>query len=473
MIGRETEARQLEDLYDSGKAELVAVYGRRRIGKTYLINEVFGNRFTFKHTGLSPAEETPAGAMRKQLSQFYLSLQEYGAEKTRTPKNWQEAFFMLRMLLEEKDNGGRQVVFIDELPWLDTKRSGFITGFESFWNGWGSARSNLMVVVCGSATSWMHDNVINNHGGLYGRVTYEINLRQFSLAETEQFFNSKGISFSRYDIAQSYMITGGIPFYLGYFNRSLSLPQNIDRMFFCKDSPLKDEYRRLFSSVFANPGEMMAIVGQLAKRKPGYTRKELLTILKKTDGGNLSSNLRTLEASDFIVRYVPFGGDGRQVHYKLTDPFCIFYLKFMAGKDSDRLGDGYWEEGIDSQEIVSWRGLAFENVCFRHVEQIKKSLQIEGVRTKESAWTTDDAQIDMLIDRADNVVNLCEIKYYSDMFTVNKEYHMSMMHRKNILSDSIPRTKTVRNTLITTFGLKKNEYSGIFSNVITLDDLFS
>ena len=476
MIGRKKERNELEDLYDSGKAELVAIFGRRRVGKTYLINEVFGDRFAFKHTGLSPVEISGTGMLKAQLDHFYLSLKDYGLINAKKPENWLEAFFLLRTLLKQKDTGERQVVFIDELPWLDTQRSGFITGFESFWNGWGASRNNLMVIVCGSATSWMMDRLINNYGGLYGRVTSEIYIAPFSLREVELFFEERGIGLSRYDIVGSYMAVGGIPFYLGYFNRQLSLAQNLDQLFFKPHARLKDEYRRLFASTFINADKIMAIVGILGKKRSGYTRKKIAEKLKVPNNGKLSEELHALISNGFVAQYVPFGYSGKQVHYKLTDPFCLFYIHFM--KNINNSSSRFWEENLSSGQVVSWKGYAFENVCFNHISSIKSALSINGINSNESAWFftgekgEDGAQIDMLIDRADNIVNLCEMKYYSDVFDVDKELYMKMLHRKRMLEEKIPARKTVINTLITTFGITKNEYGNIFSNVITLDDLF-
>ena len=476
MIGRKKEAKELDDLYSSSKAELVAIYGRRRVGKTYLVNEVFGDRFAFKHTGLSPAEIKGTGVLRAQLDHFYLSLKEYGLTGEKRPSDWLEAFFLLRKLLRQKDDGNRQIVFIDELPWLDTPRSGFITGFESFWNGWGNSRHNLMVIVCGSATSWMKDKLINNYGGLYGRVTYEIRLSPFNFYETELFFKEKGVNFSRYDIAESYMIIGGIPYYLGYFNRSLSLAQNIDEIFFKEHAKLENEYNRLFNSIFTNPEHIKAIVELLGKKRMGYTKGEIANKLGVSNNGDLTKSLNALEASDFIIRYVPFGYSGKLIHYKLIDPFCLFHIHFMIAKGD--CSAKYWSENLSSQQIVSWKGFAFENVCFQHIEQIKSALSISGISSSLSAWSPkgddgkDGTQIDMLINRADNIVNLCEIKYYGDTFSVDKKLYMAMIHRINMLEQALPAKKSVRSTLITTYGIKRNEYSNIFTNVITLDDLY-
>lgn len=476
MIGRKKEQQELDELYNSGRPELVAIYGRRRVGKTYLVNESFGNCFAFKHTGLSPSEIKGKGMLSAQLDQFYLSLKDYGLEEGDKPGDWLEAFYLLRTLLQQKDNGMRQVVFIDELPWLDSARSGFITGFEAFWNGWGSARKNLMVVVCGSASSWMRDKLINNYGGLYGRVTHEIYLHPFDLSETKQYFESKGVEFSKYDIVESYMIVGGIPFYLDHFRRQLSVAQNIDEMFFRPHAVLHNEYDRLFNSVFMSPERVKKTVELLAARRMGFTRNEISEKLGISNNGQLSKDLEALISSDFVVKYVPFGYSGKQEHYKLIDPFCIFYIHFL--KKNKRISSSYWEEMHNSNEIVSWRGYAFENVCFNHVHKIKTALSVAGVHSVESAWSPrgengkDGMQMDMLIDRADNIINLCEIKYYSDKVVVDKKLYMTMIHRKNVLEQMVSHKKAVRNTLITTYGINKNEYTGVFSNVITMDDLF-
>ena len=475
MIGRKRETKELNRLYDSGRAELVAIYGRRRVGKTYLVDETFEGRITFKHAGLSPADEDAKGLLRAQLNHFYNSLILHGMDSCKKPENWLDAFLLLEQYLQKIDNGSRQLVFLDELPWLDSSRSGFLRAFEGFWNTWGCHRKNLMVVVCGSANSWVLDKLINNHGGLYGRVTYEIKLSAFTLRECEEFYRSREVQFSRYDIVQSYMIFGGIPYYLGYMDRELSLAQNVDILFFARNAVLKNEYDRLFESVFTNPEAIKSIVELLYTRNSGFTRKEITENLRITDGGTLSKNLNALLASDFIVKYVPFGMSKRDEHYKLTDPFCMFYLHFV--KHQEKTNEKYWQQNTVSPSIVSWRGFAFENVCFNHIEQIKHALGISGVITTHSAWSKKDddkdgAQIDLLIERSDNVINMCEIKFTSNDFVVDKSYYRVLLSRPEMLLEMVSPKISIRSTLITTYGLKHNEYSGVFTNVITLDDLF-
>lgn len=478
MIGRSAEIRRLKELYNSDSAELVAVHGRRRVGKTYLINETFKGKLVFRHAGLSPIEmdgvqgESP---LRKQLKHFYNSLLLHGMKKSRCPDNWLDAFLMLEMFLSSKDDGKRMVVFLDELPWMDTQRSGFITAFEGFWNTWACYHDNLMVIVCGSATSWITDKLINNHGGLYDRVTYEIKLEPFSLKECEEFFRKKKVKISRYDIIGSYMIVGGIPYYLKYFEKGLSLAQNIDRMFFGTNAVLKNEYDRLFTSAFDNPEMMKAVVEFLSTKNIGFTRGEISENTGYTKGGTLSSALKALEVSGFIMRYAPYGKGRRSEYYKLLDPFCIFYLKFV--KNHEAIADSFWQQNISSQEVVSWRGFAFENVCFSHIKQIKMALGISGVSTKQSVWykksdDKDGTQVDLIIERKDNIVNMCEIKYYSKIFSNDKAYHDKLVDRQSMLEEVIPKGMVVHSTLITTYGLKYNEYSGDFDSVISMEELF-
>lgn len=466
MIGREKERQELENLYKSSKAEFVALYGRRRVGKTFLISQTFAGRITFEHTGLY----APADGTRDQLKQFYFSLLRQGMERSHIPHDWLEAFFMLEMLLEAEGNEEKIIVFLDELPWLDTPRSGFLTALEGFWNNWGCKKSNLLLIVSGSATSWILNSLINNHGGLYNRVTHEIKLEPFTLRECKEFLEYKNVKLSDYDIVQAYMILGGIPYYLEYFSKEMSLAQNIDNLFFNKTAILKFEFERLFASTFRNPSPLMAIVRMLKKRSMGYTRNEIAEELKRTNNGQFSKDLMTLEESSFILKYVPFGKKNEK-YYKLIDPFCLFYLNFVENKEN--LNEEFWKENVDSHSIITWRGLAFENVCFNHIDEIKRALGISGVRTSCSAWADSDTQIDLLIMRNDNIVNMCELKFYNTEFTISKTYYEILKEREVILSEHIPRRMAIHNTLITTFGLKYNNYSTVFNNIITLNDLFT
>lgn len=480
MIGRREEIKQLTALYENDSAEFVALYGRRRVGKTFLISELFREKMTFRHSGLSPMDDRYAkengkkSRTKDQLKHFYRSMLSAGLKKSRQPATWLDAFYMLEDFLEEKDNGtDRLLIFLDEIQWLDTPRSGFLTGLEAFWNGWACHKHNIMLIVCGSSTSWILDKLIHNHGGLYGRVTCQINLRPFTLCECEAFFRSRDIEMSRYDITQAYMMVGGIPYYLNYFQKEFSLAQNINAMFFEEYAPLKNEYDDLFASLFGNPEEMKSIISALSRKNAGFTRQELLKKTGIADGGVFSQFLKALVTGTFIRKYCPFGAGKSEERYKLTDPFCLFWLKF--GKEKRRVD---WQNLADTQPVTVWSGYAFENVCWNHIKQIKQALGISGVSTEETLWyqkggkETEGSQIDLLISRKDHVIHLCEMKFYNDEYVQNKEEHLKLMRRRNLLLKLIPKRASVHNTLITTYGRRNNAYAGDYIHTLTLDDLF-
>lgn len=475
IIGRKREIEELEKLYDRSTPEFVAIYGRRRVGKTYLVKELFKDRLTFWHTGLSPYDRDRKYLLRDQLQAFFYSLQDYGLTGETCPTSWLEAFRLLEKLLVQKDDGKRMLVFIDELPWMDTARSRFIPAFEHFWNGWAVKHDNIMLIVCGSATTWMTDNVINNKGGLYNRLNKEIRLSPFTLSECEDYFRYQEISMSRYEIVQAYMVFGGIPHYLSLFDKRFSLPQNIDALLFNRNAELQNEFNRLFGSLFKNSDDCKKVVRLLAMRRSGYTREEILKVTKIKDGGGATDILRGLEASEFIKSYYPFG-QPRHVHYRLCDHFCMFYLHFIdkASKPEEQ----FWQNNYMSAKLSSWRGYAFEEVCFNHIMQIKAALGISGISSKESSWIARDAngkplsQMDLIIERADNNVNLCEIKFYGTTFEIDKKYDVVLRDRIQRLISKLSTRQTVKLTTITTFGLKHNEYSGQVQSSIVLDDLF-
>ena len=474
IIGRQLEREELQRIYDAEGSKFVAVYGRRRVGKTFLIKEHFKDKLTFWHTGLSPYDRDKKFLLRDQLQAFHYSLQDYGLQGEACPKSWLEAFRLLQKLLKQKNDGTRQVVFIDELPWMDTARSRFIPAFEHFWNGWAAKQDNVVLIVCGSATSWMEDNLINNKGGLYNRLTHEIKLSPFTLAECEQFFKAKQMAMSRYEIAQIYMVFGGIPHYLDLFEKGFSTPQNIDRILFGKNAKLRNEFDRLFGSLFKNTEDYIAVVRLLAKRRSGYTRQEILQKTGLKQGGGLTLILKGLIESDFITNYIPFA-EKRHEKYRLVDPYCLFYLNFIDQQPS--FDPQYWQKNYNSPRLNAWRGYAFEELCFSHIEKIKQKLGISGVNSTESSWIVSNdgkqlMQIDMLINRSDNIINLCEIKFYSSPFTIDKQYDAVLRARVQQLIEIVPKKQTVHLTIIATFGLKTNEYSGQVQSVVTLNDLF-
>lgn len=477
IIGRKNEIEELERLYQSDRPEFVAIYGRRRVGKTFLIKQALKGRITFQHTGVSPVDqEGEKSRMKMQLESFYYSLLSHGLEGFKKPTSWMEAFFQLEQLLVKLDDGGRQVVFIDELPWMDTPRSGFLPAFESFWNGWCSSRDNLMLVVCGSATSWILGHLSRNHGGLYGRLTDEIKLAPFTLKECEDYFSGEGIEMSRYDIVQSYMVFGGIPYYLSYFKKGLSFEGNTDKILFGKTPRLKDEFNRLFNAIFNNPEDCKKIVRLLATRHSGFSREEIATITGIPFGGGLTDTLKALVESDFVLRYVPYDKPRKTECYKLIDNFCLFWLKYVE----PNTGNGrFMTDNITSDIMKSWRGFAFEEVCWQHIAQIKRALEIGGVKSSVSAWSIagnedkEGAQIDLLIIRDDNVVNLCEMKFSGDTYNISKEEETKLRNRIDVLKATLISKQTVHLTMITTYGVAYGKHSGIVQKQVLMDDLFA
>ncbi len=475
IIGRCHEKNELKELYQSGKSEFIIVQGRRRVGKTFLVRETFADKFTFYHTGLSPYEmgHTNDNLKKMQLANFYSTLLRYGYAGS-MPGDWLAAFDALIALLEAKPREERLVVFIDELPWMDTPRSGFITAFEHFWNGWGAGKHNLMLIVCGSSTSWITDKIINSKGGLYNRATYEIQVNPFNLKECEEFFRSRDIMFDRYDQLQAYMFTGGIPYYLSMFRKGWSLARNIDNLCFGEGAKLKDEFNRLFHSLFTNADDCIKIVRLLGKKREGYTRQEIAQMTKLPYGGGLTLTLKSLVESRFISIYTFLGDSVRNRRYRLSDCFCLFYLSFMDKNKSSN--PRFWQDNLLSPKLNAWRGFAFENVCFNHIKQIKTTLGVQGVHTEESPWRTTNsdsgAQIDMVINRADRVINLCEIKFSSNEFTIDKAYDKVLRNKIEMFLNEMKERKTILLTFITTYGIAKNEYSGRVQNIIEMDDLF-
>lgn len=470
IIGRKEEQQILRSAVQSENSEFVAVYGRRRVGKTYLIRETFGYKFTFQHTGLAK------GNTKEQLFSFAISLRDAGYDDCPIPKSWLEAFSLLSTYLKNSTDE-KKIVFLDELPWMDTPRSNFISAFEHFWNGWASARKDIVLIICGSATSWIINKVINDHGGLHNRVTKQIALQPFTLKECEMFAQSKGLEMSRHQLAECYMVFGGIPYYWSLLEKGLSLAQNIDKIIFAKNGKLSNEFNQLYASLFKSPEQYIDIVTALGKKKAGMTREEIIAATDKYSNGALSKVLDELEYCGFIRKYNGFDKKSKQAIYQLIDNYTLFYFKFIQQNENN--DEHFWSASIDSAMHRAWSGLAFERLCMAHTQQIKAALGIAGVLSNVYSWrkeadeTSDGAQIDLLIDRKDQVVNLCEMKYSLSEFVIDAEYEQKLRNKKSAFINATNTRKAVHLTMVTTFGIKANAHSGIVQNEITLEDLFS
>ena len=468
IIGRKPEIKRLNEYVKSEKAELLAVYGRRRIGKTFLIKQFFNEKFTFYFSGAENASK------KQQLFNFATALNKYSRVENPVADNWQSAFVQLEQYLRKVKTKGRKVIFIDELPWLDNAKSGFLSAFEYFWNTFASSQKDIFLVICGSATSWIMNKIIKNRGGLHNRVTRQIRLEPFTLYETEQFLKSKKIVLSRFQIAECYMILGGIPYYLEQFEKPLSLSQNIDNLFFNKSSVLQDEYLKLYASLFKSPEKYMQIIEALAKKRKGLTRDEIVKFSNISNGGGLTKMLEELELCGFISINNNFTTKKNLQIYQLTDFYSLFYLNFIKNKKGTN--SNYWSSLIDNTTHKAWTGYSFELLCQTHISQIKKALSIGGVISYTSGWRSKDAesgaQIDLLIDRNDNIINLCEMKYANKEFVITKSYDENLRNKRGVFIEESNTKKTVHITMVTTYGVKHNEYRNNIQSEVLLDDLF-
>jgi AAA+ ATPase superfamily predicted ATPase len=468
IIGRKTEMNRLNEYLNSEKAELVVVYGRRRVGKTFLIKQFFNEKFAFYFSGAENASK------KQQLFNFTTALNKYSGKENPIVNDWQNAFIQLEHYLRSRKARGRKIIFIDELPWLDNAKSGFLSAFEYFWNTFASSQKDIFLVICGSATSWILNNIIKNRGGLHNRVTRQIALEPFTLNETEQFLKSKKIRLSRFQIAECYMILGGIPYYLEHLEKSLSLSQNIDNLFFKRNAVLRDEYSKLYASLFKSPKKHIQIIEALAKKRKGLTRDDIVKLTKISNGGGLTTLLEELQLCGFISINSNFLTKKNLQLYQLTDFYSLFYLHFVKGKPGTN--SNYWSSLMDSGKHKAWAGYSFEILCQAHISQIKRTLSIGGVVSYTSGWRSKNAengaQIDFLIDRNDNIINLCEMKYSKKQFVITKAYDENLRNKRSVFIEETKTNKSVHITMITTYGIKRNEYWNNIQNVLSLDDLF-
>ena len=471
IIARSNEIEVLNRKYNSGKSEFVIVYGRRRIGKTFLINNVFDDRFTFTYVGAR--KQNP----KKQLQRFAEQLKQYsGSAYAPVLANWDEAFTALRTLIEARPKEERKVIFIDEMPWVDTPRSSFVAALEYFWNAWAAQRNDILFVACGSATSWMVKNLVKNRGGLHNRITEQIYLRPFQLGECEEYLHENGCVWDRYTILQCYMAMGGVPYYMSLLNPAQSLAQNIDRLFFAKNAPMREEFEELFNALFSHAEAYIAVMKALSGNKEGLLRSE---IMEKTglSGGQLTKVLENLERCDFIETYSRYKSSVRNSLHRISDPYTLFYFKFLAGNNSK--DEHWWTNNMHSHSVEAWQGFSFETIGRSHLEQVKRKLGISGVATSTSAWRKlgdgecKGTQVDLVIDRADRVINLCEMKFSDAPYVISKEYESKLRERMTIFREDTKTRKSVVTTMVTTYGVQQGIHSAVVQNEVVMDDLFA
>ena len=471
LIGREEETETLLSLLDSEESELVSVIGRRRVGKTFLIESVYAERMAFQVAGIQNA------STHKQLSQFTtaLNLKTKPIVPIQTPKSWLDAFYLLILYLEQTATTEKRVVFFDEMPWLAKKRSDFLNAFGFFWNSW-ALKNNVVVVICGSAASWMIQKVVHNKGGLYNRITKRINLYPFSLYETELYLQKKGLNFTHYQITELYMAMGGIPHYLKEIKKGESVAQNIDRICFRPNAILYDEFDQLYPALFDYSENHIEVVRTLASKPSGMTREQIIKNSTLTNGGGLTKTLEELSHSGFITEYQPFERLKRETLYRLTDEYSLFYIKFIEKMKQE--GANTWVNFEQTPQYRTWSGYAFESICLKHLSEIKKALGISGIFSTSSTFYHKGAegmagcQVDLLIDRNDRIVNLCEIKWSNAEYVITKAYAAELRMKMTLFKHYSQTKKGVFFTFISTYGVVRNENWGMLDKELTLEDLF-
>lgn len=471
IIGRDSEKQLLEEILASKEAELLAVYGRRRVGKTFLIRTAYAKNLAFEFTGIHHA------TLAEQLDNFAQVLRAVGGVGVGRPANWQEAFAMLQLYLAPLLKEKKQVIFLDEFPWINTPRSNFLQSFGHFWNTWASRQTNLVVVICGSSASWMIQKVLRDRGGLHNRVTKRMRLLPFTVSETATFLHHHGVRLDHYQIMEIYMAMGGVPQYLREIKAGESSAQAINRICFSKDGFLQAEFPNLFRSLFDEAHHHTSVIQALAKKARGLTRNEIIEQSDFTSGGGATQVLEELTESGFITPYIPFDRKVKDSIYKLTDEYSLFYSKFIGpAKAFDK---DAWQRISGQPTWRSWSGYAFEGICMKHITSIKRALGIEGVYTEVSIWRyvgnkeEQGAQIDLLIDRQDRCINLCEIKFSNEEYVIDKKYAGELDNKVRVFREQTKTRKTIFPTLITSYGTRKNDhYVGRVQAEVVMEDLF-
>ena len=469
VAGRDVEIKKMHSLLKNGHSEFLAMYGRRRIGKTYLIREVYKPHLVFECSGLHQKDT------KQQIENFWLKLIETNSNpKPTLPKTWLQAFSLLKAHIKQLGKQ-KKVIFLDEIAWFETPRSGFLAALDDFWNQFCTKRSDIVLVICGSAASWIIDKVINNRGGLHNRVTSHIQLLPFTLNETRAFLEMFKVSLTLKDIATLYMAVGGVPYYLKDIKAGQSVAQILDDLFFSPQANLKNEFTNLYASLFKNSDLHVAIVKALATKNKGLTRNQLLAATDIASGGGFTVLLNELVACGFVKIIYPINKTKEDLLYRLVDEYSIFYYKFLINKKANNS----WVYTANTQAYKIWTGYAFENMCFKHILQIKKALGISGIISNEYSWlqkgtgVQDGTQIDFIIDRNDNCMNVLELKFYDAVFELTKNYAQQLSERVQIFKQKNRVKKNIFITLLTANGVKKNEYYlSTITNQLSVDDLF-
>lgn len=472
LIGREKEIRTLEEAMESKDSVFLAVYGRRRVGKTFLLRQTLSDRIVFSYSGKANITR------QSQLKSFRLSLMEQGMPDCPVIKDWFTAFSCLKRLICLSSES-KKVILLDEVAWMDNHKSDFIPALEGFWNEWCSNRNDIFLIICASATSWIIDNVFHNRGGLHNRVTMRMRLSPFTLKECEEFSIANNLSYSRKDILNLYLAIGGVAWYWTLLKKGYSVKQNISQLFFENDSPLRGEFLELYSSLFIRPEKYIDIILALGKKSSGLERQELSAECKVSNNSKLGKMLQQLEECGFIRSYIPYGKKENSVVYQLIDSFSLFHLKFLSKFKGEINSDMV----LSSSSYNTYCGLAFEKAVMNHLNELKRAMGISGINTQAYTWRSNPkklkegekgAQIDIVLDRADGIINIIEAKWTSngEPYMISSLDEEDLLNKRRVFIEQTQTRKSVFLTMVTISGIKKNSHFDSIQNFFTLDDLF-
>ncbi|RZI45312.1 AAA family ATPase [Candidatus Finniella inopinata] len=483
IIGRDAELKILKQILTSNIPEFLAIYGRRRVGKTFLIRSFFEveKAIFFNATG------SKDGTLSEQIRHFTQEIGRvfYHNVELKEEKNWDLTFEKLTAAFNTVPKNKKIVLFLDEFPWMATQNSRLLQTLEYYWNQHWSRDKRIKLIICGSSASWIIEKIVNNKGGLHNRLTRSIYLEPFNLRDSKRFLNFIGVKFNNDQILQIYMVTGGIPYYLSKIEKGLSATQNIENLAFQPKSFLAQEFDNLFSSLYEDYESYVDIIRLIATRRYGIGQEEILQKLGKNMQGKLGlKRLKDLQDSNFIISFMPQFHKRRGIYYKLIDEYTLFYLDWIEPINTTLLTKGhmkgYWEKQYNSAAWNSWSGYAFESVCYKHLPQISQALNMSPTSvpntwryTPKKGSAEQGAQIDLLFDRDDDCITMCEIKYTEKPYAIDKHEAASLNQKIAIFKEKTRTKKQIFLAIISANGIKKSIYSEeMIDGVAVLDDLF-
>ena len=485
LIGRNEEKLILNAFLKSNRPEFLAIYGRRRIGKTFLIKQVFAEEdcFFFNVTGIQN------GGTGIQMNRFTKEIGKvfYQGVDIKERENWIDTFDLLSDAIEKMVPKNKKVVlFLDEFPWMATHKSGLLQALEHRWNHSWSNDKRIKLIICGSSASWIINKIINNKGGLHNRITRQIHLMPFNLKETASFLADQKINLNHKQVTELYMTTGGVPYYLLLPERHLSAAQIVEKLAFQQNSLLFKEFDNLFSSLFENSEKYIELLRIISKNHNGIRQEEIINRCEQTSrGGRMLARLKELEDAGFIISFMPHWHKKRGKYYRLIDEYTSFYLHWIESVrntlQKKSLAPGYWLEKHNSPAWYNWAGYAFESICYQHLPQIRKKLNIRPSAIA-NGWSytptvksgEQGTQIDLLFDRDDDSITICEIKYTTEPFSITKDYAKKLENKVRIFREKTKTKKQIFLAMISANGIKETMYSEeLIQDIVTLEDLFS